>query len=324
MAFSYGFYNSVNHDRVYNAIQMSQLFDGLINDGVYATYGDHFLVRENPSENDSVIIGVGRAWFDHTWNYNDNAHLMYGDRSEIMLDRWDAIVIDINEDTRINQLLWVKGPPGSNPNKPTLVKMTTHHQYPLAYLLRKPGTTTIEQRYIQNCVGTSECPFVTGIIETINTDDLILQWKADWQANVIKYYNDTIAFGDRIKQEMEAFKNSQQNEFNAWFSYIKNILNESAAGNLLNLIDKNAELEFNRYYELFNSTVVVNDSNNTITKTVGNDTMVTKIENRANNVDVITTTINVAKESYLHIRTTTITPISTGSNISTIYTKKGK
>lgn len=324
MAFSYGFYNSVNHDRVYNAIQMSQLFDGLINDGVYATYGDHFLVRENPSESDSVIVGVGRAWFDHTWNYNDNAHLMYGDRSEIMLDRWDAIVIDINEDTRTNQLLWIKGAPGSNPNKPTLVKMLSHHQYPLAYLLRKPNAKIIEQRYIQNCVGTSECPFVTGIIETIDTDDLIMQWTADWQANVLKYYNDTVAFGDALKQEMLNFKNSQQSEFMSWFQNIKNILDSSAAGHLLNMINDNAELDFNRYYDLFNSTVVINDTTGVITKTVGNDKMVTTIEELSGNRDRIQTTIDIKNDPYKYVKTTTITPISTGSNISTEYTKVGK
>ena len=31
---SYGFYNSVNGDRLYNAQQMSELFEGLITDGV--------------------------------------------------------------------------------------------------------------------------------------------------------------------------------------------------------------------------------------------------------------------------------------------------
>ena len=38
MAFSYGFYNAVDHDRRYDAVQMSQIFDGIISDVVYATY----------------------------------------------------------------------------------------------------------------------------------------------------------------------------------------------------------------------------------------------------------------------------------------------
>lgn len=37
MAFTFGFYNSLNGDRKYNAEQVSSIFDGLISDGVYDT-----------------------------------------------------------------------------------------------------------------------------------------------------------------------------------------------------------------------------------------------------------------------------------------------
>lgn len=39
MAFTSGFFNSQNHDRTYNAEQMSAIFDGVITDGVYAGIG---------------------------------------------------------------------------------------------------------------------------------------------------------------------------------------------------------------------------------------------------------------------------------------------
>lgn len=319
MAFTYGFYNAIDDDRLYDAIQMSQLFDGLINDGVYATYGDHYLVRENPSEADSVIVGVGRAWFNHTWNYNDNALIMYGDRSEIMMDRWDAIVIDVDEDERTNQLLWIKGAPGTNPSKPTLVKMLSHNQYPIAYILRKPGTTNIEQRYIQNAVGTSECPFVTGIIQTINTDDLILQWKAEWKALVMDYYNETIKFGDTIRNEMEQFQELQQADFIQWFEQMKDILDESQAGHLQNEIDSIIEKNFYQYYDMINSEVIINDASNTITKTTDDGKVVTRIVELANGNTEVTTQVDITIDVYLYEKKTTIIPISTGSQISTTW-----
>lgn len=40
MAVTYGFFNSVNGDRKYNADQMSSYFDGLVTDGVYEKIGD--------------------------------------------------------------------------------------------------------------------------------------------------------------------------------------------------------------------------------------------------------------------------------------------
>ena len=36
MAFTYGFYNALDHDRKYNAEQISRIFDTLLNDGVFS------------------------------------------------------------------------------------------------------------------------------------------------------------------------------------------------------------------------------------------------------------------------------------------------
>ena len=41
MALTYGFYNSLNGDRKYNAMDISRLFDGLIKDGVFMSIGFH-------------------------------------------------------------------------------------------------------------------------------------------------------------------------------------------------------------------------------------------------------------------------------------------
>ena len=39
MTVSYGFYNSLNGDRKYNARHMSMIFDGIIRDGVFMSIG---------------------------------------------------------------------------------------------------------------------------------------------------------------------------------------------------------------------------------------------------------------------------------------------
>ena len=45
MAVTYGFYDSTGGDRKYNALQMGSIFDGIIQDGVYANIGNAFQVR---------------------------------------------------------------------------------------------------------------------------------------------------------------------------------------------------------------------------------------------------------------------------------------
>ena len=220
MALTYGFYNAAEGDadeRVYDAEQFGQVFDGLIKDGVYETFKKAFIVKASENQNE-VIVQPGRAWFNHTWTYNDANLPITAPDPEVVLDRIDALVIDVDQayDRRENSIIWVKGTPTSGtPEKPTMISETTHHQYPLAYVTRKAGTTTIEAQYIENAVGTSECPFVTGIISVMNIDDLIAQWRA----------------------EFSAWSNESKANFLNWFSNLQVVLDGDVAGHLQNEID---------------------------------------------------------------------------------------
>ena len=65
MSVTFGFYNSKEGDRRYDAIQMSSIFDGIIQDGILQHVGTAMVVKE--SEAMIINVGVGRAWFNHTW-----------------------------------------------------------------------------------------------------------------------------------------------------------------------------------------------------------------------------------------------------------------
>lgn len=182
MALRCGFYNAINSDRRYDALDISRMFDGLITDGVFETIGTGFIVTAD-GDSLKIKVGIGRAWFNHTWTYNDAILPIKADLSEVLLDRIDALVLEINNDytVRDNTIKFVKGTPSSEPAKPTLTQTEDIHQYPLCYIYRTAGSEVITQSDITNCVGTSECPFVTGVIEGINTDQLILQWNAQFE-----------------------------------------------------------------------------------------------------------------------------------------------
>lgn len=239
MAFFYGFYNSLHGDRRYDAIQMSKIFDGIIGDGVYETV-EHALTIRASSVADQVIVQPGRAWFDHTWNYNDADLPIDASLSDILLDRYDAIVIDIQSDEqhRENQLLWVTGTASSDPQKPEMIKEEFHTQYPLAYVYRRANTEIINQADIENTVGTEECPFVTGIIDTISIDDLLLQWKAQWGNWVENFEAGCVAWWAAEQEEIEDWEDLSQEQFAAWFERMEGQLSEDAAGNLQRQIDE--------------------------------------------------------------------------------------
>ena len=180
MALTSGFFNSKNHDRLYDATQISTLFEGLINDGVYQGVGNIFKVSASNGMN--VTVDTGRAWFNNTWTRNDALIVLTVPTAEQVLKRIDAVVIEVNtlETVRNNTIKIVKGTPASNPSKPSLIKNDDVHQYPLAYITVDPNVTVITQQKIQNAVGTSACPFVTGIIDTLDIDNLIAQWSSEF------------------------------------------------------------------------------------------------------------------------------------------------
>ena len=180
MALTSGFFNSKNHDRLYDATQISTLFEGLINDGVYQGVGHIFKVSASNGMN--VTVDTGRAWFNNTWTRNDALIVLTVPTAEQVLKRIDAVVLEVNslDTVRNNTIKIVKGTPASNPAKPSLTKNDDVHQYPLAYITVDPNVTVITQQKIQNAVGTSACPFVTGIIDTLDIDDLIAQWSSEF------------------------------------------------------------------------------------------------------------------------------------------------
>lgn len=205
MAFTCGFFNSQNGDRKYNAEQMASIFDGLIKDGVYDTVGEIFAVT--PGTGMQVLVGSGRAWFDHTWNNNDASYPLAITAADVSLPRYDAVVLETNhsDTVRTNRLRVVTGTPASNPVKPTMTSSANVKQHPLAYIKVTAGATAITQSMIQVVVGTSECPFVTGIIETAQIDALFQQWNG---------------------------------EFDEWFENLKAQLSDNVVANLQAQIDK--------------------------------------------------------------------------------------
>lgn len=233
MSFASGFFNSVDHDRLYDATDISRLFDGLIRDGIFASIGDCMVVKQSNQMN--VTVGTGRAWFNHTWSYNDALYPVTIPPSEILMDRIDAVVLEINsvEAVRANSIKLIKGTPSSTPTKPALTNTKEVHQYPLAYVTVGKEVTSIRQADIENCVGTSVCPFVTGILEVISIEQLIPQWKdilnrfvEENTANFNTWMNgekqNYQAWLTAAKKEITDWQATSKSDYQKWYNSIKN------------------------------------------------------------------------------------------------------
>lgn len=204
MAVSCGFYNSLNGDRKYNATQISEIFDGVIEDGVFKNIGDCFAIKENSGT--SVIVKSGKAWFNHTWTLNDSDLPVECGESEVVLNRYDMIVIEVDSSnaTRNNTIKFVKGTPANTAKKPTPVHTDSLNQYVIGYIYREAGSTSIKQSDIEYNVGKSDCPYVIAATQSVDIDQLFLQWDA---------------------------------QFNRWFDNLKVQLSGDVAANLQRQID---------------------------------------------------------------------------------------
>lgn len=216
MSVTSGFFNSLNGDRRYNAEQLTAIFDGIINDGVFGNIGEAFFVRS--STGNKITVSVGRAWFNSVWIYNDAVISLTAEDPEVLLDRYDAVVIEVNhkESVRNASIKIVKGTPSSQPVHPKMVSDGQVYQHPLAYIRRNAGSTLITQSDIAYVVGTSVCPFVTGILQVQNIDNIVAQWMAEW----------------------DELTNAKEEEFDAWFANIKAILDDDVATQLINRVTK--------------------------------------------------------------------------------------
>ena len=209
MAVTYGFYNSLNKDRVYNAEQMSAIFDGVITDGVFASIADHMMPVAGTGL--QVIVKPGKCWFNHTWTLNDAELPLTIATADVSLTRIDAIVVEINSaaSIRANSIKVVKGTPSANPAKPALTNTETLHQYALGYVKVTPGMTSVTADKIEVNVGKTGCPFVTSVLQQTDITDLFNQWNA---------------------------------EFNTWFANVQSQLSGNVAANLQRQIDNRVKI----------------------------------------------------------------------------------
>lgn len=252
-----GFYNndpSYERPRRYDAVQMSKIFDGVINDGVFKTIGTCFVVKAGSGN--TVNVGVGKAWFDHTWTENDAILPVTCEDAELLLDRIDAVVIDIDASQAVadNVINVIKGKPASSPVRPTLIDENSRHQHALCYIYRKAESTQITDADITNVVGTDETPFITGILETTSREDWFAQWRSeldefvDYQENKTltelnefistnktefdALYTETKRHMIDVVNETETWSENQKNTILEWFEGIKGQLDADAAANI--------------------------------------------------------------------------------------------
>lgn len=295
MSVTYGFYNSVNGDRKYDATQVSSIFDGIINDGIFMSIGTSLRVRA--SSGMTVKVGVGRAWFNHTWTYNDAELPLTLSASDAINNRIDSVILEVNtgESVRENAIKILKGTAAPSPKAPSLTTSSTVFQYRLANVAVNSGITAITQSNITDFVGTNNTPYITGLLKTINTDNLIAQWESEWEEYIRTQTKDSSQWIDNFENDLvlwkTAFENSnlswsetQKKNFEIWLGGIQTEFGEDVVGALSLKIDnltyrQNSTTTFNS-----NGTITEEGDTVNVETIFNNDGSITEVYSYANGI----------------------------------------
>lgn len=208
MAWSSGFFNSVNGDRKYNADTINNFFEGLIIDGIFESIGDKMAVQ--PSSGMTIQVASGKGFFNKHWVKNTAPYQITLEQSDVTLNKYAAICIRVDESvTKRTAELCVKySEVATNPAKPSMTRNEYVKEYCLAYIYIKAGVSTITASAITDTRNdTSLCGWVTGLIKQIDINTIYTQFTA-------------------LSQE---WMEREQNEFSEWFDTIQGVLDEETA-----------------------------------------------------------------------------------------------
>lgn len=185
MTYTSGFFNSVNHDRTYDADTFGSMFDGVINDGVFRTWGDGMIVRAVGGM--TVTVGTGRAWFNHTWTVVTADERLTLSAASSSMSRIDSVVLRVDKNTSVrrNRIYIKSGQASGSPTRPSLENTTLVHEYRLADIRIEHGATAITQSNITNQIG-RDTSFAAIVNNTFDSAKLIMQWESQFQDFIAK------------------------------------------------------------------------------------------------------------------------------------------
>ena len=204
MAFSYGFFNAKNLDRVYTAEDFTSYLSSLICNGILDTYGDNFSVTANG--NLSVVIGTGKAWISGHYFINDMAYTLdlrqYVDES---LSRYVIIGIscDVSDSVRACKLEVKSGTAATSPSVPTFENTDTKTYLTLASVRLNGGATSISQSNIKDCRSDeNKCGYVKCILGKCKVSEILAALDS-YNKTVTELNNRVAEFQERLAEVEE-------------------------------------------------------------------------------------------------------------------------
>lgn len=174
---TYGFFNSVNGDRKYDADQMTDFYNGIVTEGVFQHIDNGLEVTGGVASDNTLIVNIdsGRAIIQNRWLKNTTSYVLNLSAPDQVYSRIDAIVARLNMDNRLITFEVKTGTPSSSPAAPSLTRTSSVYEICLAYATIPANTTTApiitDKRSDSSVCGwASVAQAASGSVETILND----------------------------------------------------------------------------------------------------------------------------------------------------------
>lgn len=336
MAENYSFFNSKDHDRIYNARHWADYFFPLFKSGVFS--GSLQVVE---SEGMKVQIEAGYAWIDGYGYHLTDGLVVDLETASGNMNRTDSIVIRLDLTNRWIKAFCKTGTYYAGEGVPPAPEISaTIHEIVIAHVSIAAGVTEITQDMIADTRMDGDiCGWVCGTVSQIDFSQITAQFDtffANYEANIRQQYGaylesigslETQAENryNSMDEEFTEYENQQkanitqwqqqeseyldawitavQSEYFTWLNQIKDILDENAAGHLQNEIDDLTTDIFNRYYGLqAQETEFLDDGS---IKTVNDEaTIITEFGYDDNGNEKAVTTVKPTAGMYDYVKTT--------------------
>ncbi len=181
-----GFYNSVDQDRLYSADQMNMPYKRLVSNGIFAT------PEGTPSTDMQVTaaggmtlqVAPGLGIIGDKWFEVPAAVTITIPGNTATVGRIDSVIarVDKNTDSRSGSIVYRTGTASASPAAPALDTAAGVAEYRLANVAVAASATSITQANITDMRGSAECPWITALINQVDTSVLLEQFKAAYDS----------------------------------------------------------------------------------------------------------------------------------------------
>ena len=207
---SCGFFDAVNNDRLYTADDINRPYKRIVANGVFATpegtdNGDLLVSSANSGMNIKVNAGEGmfaNKWFSLPYSITITVPI----NAELQ-PRIDSVIVQVDKriSGRVGNIVYRTGTASAAPEAPAINTVSDVIEYRIANVYVQSGASYINNTAITDLRGSSSCPWVTSLIQQVDTSTLWQQFQTAYADQFDQYTADYQEYVEQQRQAWEDF-----------------------------------------------------------------------------------------------------------------------